>query len=162
MSYTEQHFEAHIEASLVQAGWQSLPNTAYDRASCQLPDELLGFIKESQPKAYQKLQDQYGAETDNKLCKRIHDEIARYGLIHVLRGEVKDRGCSFKLVYFRPRSGLNPDHAELYRFNRFHVVRQVHFAGDEKSIDMGLFHQWPALVTMELKNQLTGANHPER
>ena len=78
-------------------------------------------------------------------------------MLDVLRKGVKDRGCEFKLTYFRPSSGMNPDHQRLYAQNRFSLIRQLHYSQrNEKSLDMTLFLNGLPLVTMELKNSLTG------
>ena len=78
-------------------------------------------------------------------------------MLDVLRKGVKDRGCEFKLTYFRPSSGMNPDHQRLYAQNRFSLIRQLHYSQrNEKSLDMALFLNGLPLVTMELKNSLTG------
>ena len=78
-------------------------------------------------------------------------------MLDVLRKGVKDRGCEFKLTYFRPSSGMNPDHQRLYAQNRFSLIRQLHYSQrDEKSLDMTLFLNGLPLITMELKNSLTG------
>jgi type I restriction enzyme, R subunit len=156
MNYTEQKFEDHIEESFNSSGWKSLPYSTYDRDLCLIVDDLLFFIKDSQEKDYQKLQLQYGSDTDRKLTKRISDEISKRGIVDVLRKGVKDLGSHFKLVYFEPKSGLNPEHRKLYEKNRFTVVRQLHFSTKtEESIDIVLFLNGIPLVTMELKNQLT-------
>ena len=140
MNYTEEKFEDHIEKSLNSSGWKSLHYSEYDRNLCQLSSELLTFIKESQEKEYEKLTQQYGSETDAKLAKRVSDEIATRGIIDVLRNGVKDHGAHFDLVYFAPKSGLNPEHQKLYELNRFTIVRQLHFSTkNEKSIDVSLF-----------------------
>ena len=157
MNYTEEKFEDHIEESLNSDGWKSLHHTEYDRNLCQISSELLTFIKKSQEKEYEKLTDQYGSQTDQKLTKRVCDEISKRGIVDVLRKGVKDHGSHFQLVYFEPKSGLNPEHQKLYRQNRFTVIRQFHFSPkNEKSIDVSLFLNGLPLITMELKNQLTG------
>ena len=156
MNYTEEKFEDHIEKSLNSSGWKSLHHTEYDRNLCQISSELLTFLKESQEKEYEKLQQQYGSETDKKLTKRVSDEISKRGIIDVLRKGVKDLGSHFQLVYFEPKSGLNPEHQKLYGQNRFTVIRQLHFSPkNENSIDVSLFLNGIPLVTMELKNNLT-------
>ena len=156
MNYTEQKFEDHIEESLNSSGWSSLPYSSYDRDLCLIVDEVLSFIMDSQEKDYEKLKLQYGSDTDRKLTKRISDEISKRGIVDVLRKGVKDLGSHFQLVYFEPKSGLNPEHRTLYEKNRFVVVRQLHFSTKtEESIDVVLFLNGIPLVTMELKNQLT-------
>ena len=52
---------------------------------------------------------------------------------------------------------MNPDHQRLYDKNRFSLVRQLRYSErNEKSLDMVLFLNGLPLVTMELKNSLTG------
>ena len=52
---------------------------------------------------------------------------------------------------------MNPDHQKLYAQNRFSLVRQLKYSQkNEKSVDMALFLNGLPLVTMELKNSLTG------
>jgi len=154
---SEKRFEKHIESSLNSLGYRSILPTEYDRGLCLIPSEVLGFIMDSQPKEYEKLTVQYGEETEIKLCKRLNEEISRRGVIDVLRNGFKDRGCSFSMVYFEPNSGLNLEHRELYRKNRFSLIRQLKYSlKNENSIDMALFLNGIPLLTMELKNQLTG------
>ena len=156
-TYTETDFESHIEARLKQSGYRSLPQADYDKDLCLIPHEVLQFIQATQPKEYQKLERQYGAETPGKLRLRISKVIERDGVLEVLRQGVKDRGCTFALTYFRPSSGLNPDHEQRYAQNRFTLIRQLKYSGrNEKSLDMVLFLNGLPLVTMELKNSLTG------
>ena len=155
--YTEQNFEDHIEQHLNRSGYQSLQSTDYDRSLCLISDETLQFIQDTQPNEYQRLERQYGADTPSKLLDRVSKQIASRGVLDVLRKGVKDRGCEFKLTYFRPSSGMNPDHQRLYAQNRFSLIRQLHYSQrDEKSLDMTLFLNGLPLITMELKNSLTG------
>ena len=155
--YTEQNFEDHIEQHLNRSGYQSRQSTDYDKSLCLISDEVLQFIQETQPNEYQRLERQYGADTPVKLLDRVSKQIASRGVLDVLRKGVKDRGCEFKLTYFRPSSGMNPDHQRLYAQNRFSLIRQLHYSQrDEKSLDMTLFLNGLPLITMELKNSLTG------
>ena len=72
---------------------------------------------------------------------------------------MKDRGVYIDLCYFKPKSDMNPDHQNLYQLNRFTMVRQLHYSKrNENSIDMVLFLNGLPLITIELKNQLTGQN----
>ena len=106
---------------------------------------------------YQKLERQNDGDTPDKLLNRISREIKNRGVLDVLRKGVRDRGCHFKLTYFLPSSGMNPDHQKLYAQNRFSLIRQLHYSEkNENSLDMVLFLNGLPLVTMELKNSLTG------
>lgn len=156
MVYSEKNLEEHIEQSLIHTGYTPRLFTEYDRVLCSVPSDIIGFIKDTQEKEYNKLTEQYGSDTDKKFVTRINNEISSRGLIDVLRKGVKDRGCNFRLVYFQPKTSLNPEHKELYKKNRFVVIRQVHYSlKNEKSLDMVLFLNGLPFLTMELKNQLT-------
>lgn len=156
---TEERFEEWIEKSFHQHGYSSLPFTDYDKTLCMIPDEVVKFITTTQPKKWDRLEEHYGDQIQDKVLQRISSEISKYGLIEVLRNGVKDRGVYLDLVYFEPKSGLNPEHLKLYEQNQFVVVRQLHYSQkNENSLDMVLFLNGLPVLTMELKNQLTGQN----
>ncbi|MDE0300808.1 MAG: type I restriction endonuclease [Candidatus Poribacteria bacterium] len=156
-TYTETNFEDHIEERLNRSGYRSLSPADYDKHRCLIPDELLQFIQNTQATGYERLKREYGAETPERFLNRIGMQIERRGVLDVLRKGVKDRGCNFKLTYFRPSSDMNPDHRRLHALNRFTLIRQLKYSQrNEKSLDMALFLNGLPLVTMELKNSLTG------
>ena len=156
-TYTEADFEDHIEPHLNRSGYRSRQPALYNRSLCLISDETLRFIQETQLNEYQKLERRYEEKTPVSLLNRVSKEIERRGVLDVLRKGVIDRGCRFNLTYFRPSSGMNPDHGRLYAQNRFSLVRQLKYSQrNEKSVDMGLFLNGLPLVTMELKNSLTG------
>ena len=156
---TEEKFEDHIEKHLNSIGYKSCYFSEYNRSLCLIRDDLLQFIKTTQPDKWSKLEEIYGIDAENKILSRISSEISKRGIIDVLRNSVVDRGVYLTLCFFQPKSDLNPDHRKLYQLNRFTVVRQLHYSNqNENSIDMVLFLNGLPLITMELKNQLTGQN----
>ena len=160
LSPTEKKFENHIEKYLNSIEYKSIHFEKYDRTLCLIKDEVLNFIKKTQKDSWKKLQDIYQEDTENKVLNRISSEISRRGVIDVLRNQVSDRGVYLDLCYFEPKSNLNPDHLNLFKSNQFSLVRQFHYSTkNENSIDMGLFLNGIPIVTMELKNQLTGQNY---
>ncbi len=156
--YTEKKLEDHLEARLTDpaSGYQKAHYSAFDRHLCLLPEDVLAFVKESQPKQYAQLEKIYETETDRKLLARLSDEISKRGIVDVLRNPVKDRGVSLSMVYFEPKSGLNPEHGELHQKNRFTLVRQLHFSqNNEQSIDTVVCINGIPIITLELKNHYT-------
>ena len=100
---------------------------------------------------------QFDSSTDTQIGKTINDTIGKRGIVETLRKGISTRGCSFDLVYFEPKSGMNLDHIDLHQKNRFVVIRQLYYSNRNKnSLDMVLFLNGIPIVTMELKNQLTG------
>lgn len=158
-SPTEKRFEEHIEGHLETAGYATAHFSEYDRNLCLIRHQVIGFIRATQPEEWGRLQEMHGADTENKILFRISSEISRRGIVDVLRNRVVDRGVYLNLCYFEPKSDLNPDHRKLCQSNRFTVIRQLHYSNkNENSIDMALFLNGLPVVTMELKNQLTGQN----
>ena len=157
LRYTETDFEDHIEQHLNQSRYRSLQSSHYDKSLCLIPSEMLRFIQMTQLETYHKLERQHGEDTPQKLMLRISNQVKSRGVLDVLRKGVKDRGCDFTLTYFLPSSGMNPDHQKRYAQNRFSLIRQLHYSQrNEKSLDMVLFLNGLPLITMELKNSLTG------
>ena len=156
---TEIRFERHIESRLNLVGFKSLHYSEYDRSFCLIRRDVIDFIRETQPEAWSKLEEIHGVDAENRVLKRISDEVSRRGIIDVLKDQVVDFGVYLNLCYFKPKSDLAPEHYELYQKNRFTVVRQLHYSNrNSNSIDTVLFLNGLALITMELKNQLTGQN----
>ncbi len=160
LSPTEKKFENHIEKYLNSIEYKSIHFEQYDRTLCLIKDEVLDFIQRTQKEKWDKLKDAYGEEVENKVLDRISSEISRRGVIDVLRNQVSDRAVHLDLCYFEPKSNLNPDHQNLFLLNQFSLVRQFHYSKrNENSIDMCLFLNGIPIITMELKNQLTGQNY---
>jgi type I restriction enzyme R subunit len=156
---TEKKFEDHIERYFESCGYSSTYFSHYDRNLCLIRDQVIDFIKQSQPENWGRLEEIYNLDVESKVLSRISSEISKRGILDVLRNPVVDRGVYINLCYFQPKSDLNPDHLRLYKLNKFTVVRQVHYSNlNENSIDMVLFLNGLPIVTMELKNQLTGQN----
>ena len=159
LSPTEEKFEEHIEKHLCSIGYTSTDFHDYDRSLCLIKSQVIEFIKTTQPDKWDQLTQIYDVDTENKVLSRISSEISKRGVIDVLRNNVVDRGIYLDLCYFEPKSDLNPEHLKLFQSNQFTVVRQLHYSNrNENSIDMGLFLNGLPIVTMELKNQLTGQN----
>jgi type I restriction enzyme, R subunit len=161
--YSELRFEEWIEKSLLNNGHhRSFVHSnefshLYDRELCLVGEEVLGFIKSTQQDEYDKLHTSMDDLTDSHILKTIDKSIKERGIIYTLRNGINTRGCGFQLVYFQPKSNLNITHQELYSKNRFIVVRQLHYSTkNNNSIDMVVFLNGIPIITMELKNQLSG------
>jgi len=129
----------------------------YDRGLCLLPRDAVDFLLATQPKEWEKLRQHYGAEVKERFLARLSREIGRRGALDVLRNGLKDSGCTFRLAFFRPASGLNEALQRLHAANLFAVVRQLRYSEkDEKSLDLVLFLNGVPIFTAELKNPLNG------
>ena len=165
---TEKRYEKHIETelnNLLDDGLQfhskihKKDDTWYDKNLCVVGDEFMTFLKESQPDTYENLSKKYGDSIDQKVLSRLNKEIEVKGLIHVLRKGFNDvYGGNIRTVHFQPNSSLNETYRnEKYLKNKFLLVRQLYYSpNNNNSIDIGIFINGIPILTIELKNQLTG------
>lgn len=154
----EHNLEADIERYLITEGGYTKGNQAtYDKEKAVDLDTLIRFIKDSQPKAWEKFERVYGSNAKAELYKTMQGDILQFGLIHTLRKGIKDHGIEIKLCYFAPSSNLNPELTEAYKKNILECTRQFVYSNDVKnSIDMVLSLNGIPVVAIELKNQFTG------
>lgn len=161
MDTSERRFEEDIEYVLTHVGpsefdlYESRSPDGYDRVLGLYPQDLLDFVRETQPQQWERLRNIHGAEAGVKFCKRVARELDKRGVVEVLRRGVEDLGVRFKLVYFAPGSDLNEMLAEKYWANRMTLVRQLRYSTkNENSVDTVLFVNGIPVVTLELKNPL--------
>lgn len=152
-------FENEIEYALIQNGGyaKGVPSN-FDRSAAIDIEKLFAFLKNSQPKQWDKIVNKYGElEAEKEFLKKLTRDLDRYGTLHVLRKGVVDSPARFSLCYFRPASGMNQTDTENYGKNILSITRQVHYSlKNENSIDVVLFVNGLPIATIELKNQMTG------
>lgn len=156
--HTELCFEETIEHSLItQGGYQKRKPQSFDPQTGLFPEDLLAFIRTSQPKKWQKLYTFHGDRAKETLINALCKELASKGSLHVLRHGFKCFGTAFKAVSFLPNSGLNPQSWQEYQHNTLTLARQVRFHPKKHnlSVDMLLSVNGIPVVTLELKNPMT-------
>ncbi|MBK8663300.1 MAG: type I restriction endonuclease subunit R [Ignavibacteriales bacterium] len=159
---TEKRFEEYIETSLLSQGYSTIHYSEYDKQLCLIPDEVMTFLRESQPDPYKNLFPRQSKSTTMSVLKHISDEIDKHGLVEVLRKGVKVDGENLNLIYFQPNSGLNKDHEQLFKKNRFTLVRQLRYSqNNENALDLVLFINGLPVVTMELKSTLNNQTYKD-
>ena len=158
---SERDFEESIERWLVEKDhYIRLDAGAYDKELCLIPEQIISFVKATQPKAYSELQKQYGAGTDSSIVRNVARNLEKHKTLHVLREGVKDRGQHLRLCYFRPANQKTPEHEQWYQQNSLGIVRQLYYSQrNRNSIDVALFVNGIPVATAELKNALSGQNH---
>ena len=118
---------------------------------------LANFVQTTQPKAWERFERMCNSESTAKFAKVFNDAVDRLGMVAVLKHGFKHRGISFKVVFFKPESGLNESAADRYAKNVCRCIRQFHFAETgNQTIDMVLDVNGIPLVGIELKDQFTG------
>ena len=164
--HTERDFETAIEAGLTNSGgYETRNQSAYDEALALFPDDVSGFLRDSQLAKWGALETLLGPKTAATVLDGLSKELEVKGTLHVLRHGFKCYGKSFRMAYFRPNTAMNPEAAENYVRNRLTITRQVAFTSVKKRadgknrrciIDVTLAVNGIPVVTAELKNPLTG------
>lgn len=159
--------EEHLVAQLVaQQGYVERKPDNYDRAIALDRELVLRFVKETQPNEWAKLEAHYTASAEAQFFTQLEKALKQRGTLDVLRNGIKlVPGIRFFLCAFRPASSLNPELMRLYEANILSVIRQLRYSlKSENASDVVLFVNGIPVVTMELKNRLTGQNfrHAEK
>jgi type I restriction enzyme R subunit len=154
---SEKGLESLIVESLVnEAGYKRGNAADFDRNHCVDWPTLLGFLKTTQPEKVTKLDLDTDGPKRTKFLARLTGEIARRGVVDVLRKGVSDGPVTLDLFYGTPHAA-NAAAVERYAQNVFTVTRQVRFSPDERalSLDVVIFVNGLPVATFELKNRLT-------
>lgn len=158
LNLTEKQFESDIEYSLLTYGGYTKGDAkVFDRTVALDVATLISFVKATQPKSWEKYETIYGTSCEKSFVERFCKEVRSLGLLSVLRHGFKDRGITFRVVYWKPETSINQTAQAQYERNVLHCTRQLHYSmSNENSIDIVLFLNGIPVVSMELKNQFTG------
>ncbi len=158
--HKEIEFENDICAHLAAHGWLYAENdfTAYDRARAMFSADIVAWVQDTQPKAWDALCKNHGAAAEAVLLDRIRKQLDDRGTLDVLRHGIELLGLRqpLQLAQFKPALAMNPELQQKYAANRLRVVRQVRYSlHNENSIDLVLFLNGIAVATVELKSNFT-------
>jgi len=154
---SEKGLEALIIESLVsQAGYVQGRSEDYDRDHAVDLAQLQAFVSATQPETAEALG--LGEDTPKRMqfLHRLQGEIAKRGVIDVLRHGIKHGPTHLDLFYGTPTPG-NVKAEERFAANVFSVTRQLRYSKDETqlALDLCIFINGLPVATFELKNRLT-------
>lgn len=153
--HKENVFETEIVDYLSQHDWAKGTSEGYDKAFALYPEDLIAYVKDTQPEAFEKFTKRHPKETEEALCKFVAKQMDKYGSLYCLRHELKDVNARIKLCQFKPDLH-SPELMEKYNKNILRVVRQVYYSEHNKnSIDLVFFLNGIPLATIELKTDFT-------
>ncbi|SET34872.1 type I restriction enzyme, R subunit [Nitrosomonas marina] len=176
-------FQNDIIRQMLSNGWLLGKPENYHRELALYPEDVLGFVKETQDAQWQQYCKIYPNNPEQKFLARVaaqlnkadpnaaNTELRTFGTLGVLRHELRDRGTRFSLCQFKPEHELNPDTLARYQKNRLRVVPELvyspwvtdaHFAETGAKakawrIDLVLFVNGLPVATLELKSEFKQA-----
>ncbi len=154
----EEGMESLIVNWLVQQnGYEQGSNADYNQEYAFDEVRLFRFLNDTQPVEMEKLGINQSAQKKRQFLNRLSNEITGRGISDALRNGVKDGPASFVLFYFTPSEG-NEKAKQLFEKNIFSVTRQLRYSNDASrlALDLCLFINGLPVITIELKNHLTG------
>ncbi|PHQ33150.1 type I restriction endonuclease subunit R [Rhodopirellula bahusiensis] len=162
--HKEISFEDEICQHLAENGWLHADGDAadYDRSLAMFPEDVVAWVKQTQPEAWKTLEKNHGQNAWATLAKRLRDCLDKQGTLSVIRNGFDMLGLKrgIKMAEFKPALGMNPDIMQRYEANRLRVVRQVRYSThNENSIDLVLFLNGLPVATIELKTDFTQSIH---
>ncbi|MCF8346094.1 MAG: DEAD/DEAH box helicase family protein [Bacteroidales bacterium] len=156
--HTETTFEKDIVDLLTSTGdYQQGFAVDIEKELGHAPTLIHRFVTSTQSKDWDKFVTIHQDQAQNKFLYRLNKEIESRGLLEVIRHGFTTHGVKFKLAYFKPESGLNPESIDLYNKNLLTVTRQVKYdRHNENSVDLLISLNGLTICTVELKNAFTG------
>ncbi|HIV09467.1 MAG TPA: type I restriction endonuclease subunit R [Candidatus Spyradenecus faecavium] len=139
-----------------QNGYEEGTNADYDRGLALDTTRLLRFLESTQGAALARLGADKPGREQRQLLERVSREVAKRGVVDVLRNGVKERAEALTLFWQTPSAG-NAQAAALHAQNLFSVTRQLRYSEVDEglALDLCLFINGLPVATLELKNRLT-------
>lgn len=153
---SEAGLETLMVADMTAAGWRAGDPGDLDRAWALDLAKLRAFLEATQPKTAAALDLGNDSPTRRQFLARLSGELAKRGVVDVLRKGIDHGPLHLTLFYGTPSEG-NANAQRLFAENRFSVTRQLRYSLDEtrRALDLGLFLNGLPVATFELKNNLT-------
>jgi type I restriction enzyme R subunit len=156
--------ESGLEALIVdwlvnQNGYEQGSNADYNRDYAIDETRLFRFLSATQPDEMEKLGVFKSDLKKAQFLNRLRGEIAKRGIIDVLRNGIKVYPADLVMFYLTP-SEKNIKAKALFEQNIFSVTRQLQYSKDATrlALDLCIFINGLPVITCELKNQLTKQN----
>ncbi|OLR67642.1 type I restriction endonuclease subunit R [Intestinimonas butyriciproducens] len=163
MSFTntkESGLETLIVKWLVEHnGYEEGSNADYNKEYAIDETRLFRFLKDTQPDQMDKLGVFKSEQKKRQFLNRLQGELAKRGIIDVLRNGIKVYPVDLIMFYLTPTEN-NIKARELFEKNIFSVTRQLRYSQDagKLALDLCIFINGLPVITFELKNQLTKQN----
>jgi len=179
----ERIFQDDIISQMLVNGWQLGQPENYNRESALYEEDVLAFVKETQPKEWEKFCKVFPIDSERHFLDTLVSQLKKadinatdqasrtYGTLGVLRHGLKIRNARFSLCQFKPEHDLNPDTLIRYQKNICRIVPELvyspyataeHLAATGRAskkwrIDLVLFVNGLPVSTLELKSEFKQA-----
>lgn len=118
---------------------------------------LFKFLNDTQSEKMQALQKIYKEKLEDTLINFINSEMTKKNgsLLHILKHGLEISNIKLDLMYTKPATSFNKELTAKYEKNIFSVMEEV-WASDKERIDLVIFLNGLAIITLELKCNFAG------
>ena len=140
-------------------GYEQGSNADYNRDYAIDETRLFRFLSATQPDEMEKIGVFKNDLKKAQFLNRLRGEIAKRGIIDVLRNGIKVYPAHL-IMFFMTPTEMNVKAKALFEQNIFSVTRQLQYSKDatKLALDLCIFINGLPVITCELKNQLTKQN----
>ena len=140
-----------------QNGYIIRKNADFDHRFALDREMLFDFLNDTQPETIDALRKIHKDRLEETLVSFINSECTKKkgSLLDVLRHGVEILEHKLELMYTKPATTFNKDLIAKYEKNRFTVMEEV-WANDKERIDVVIFLNGFAIITLELKCNFAG------
>jgi type I restriction enzyme R subunit len=155
--HRERTFEDEVVAHLTANGWLEGRSDGYDRELALYPEDVLGWLEDTQPSELAKLGRLHNGDTGKVVLKRLAEVLDKDGALAVLRRGFKHVSARFDMCQFQPAQGRNPPTLARHTQVRCRVVRQLRYSlnAANDALDLAFFVNGVPIATAELKTDFT-------
>ncbi|HYG15438.1 MAG TPA: type I restriction endonuclease, partial [Bacteroidia bacterium] len=142
-----------VDYLVQQQGYTETFHTDFDREFCLNTKQLMEFIQTTQPEAYEMIQ----RKGERSFLSRLDSKLTELGVVEVLRKGVKHFDKTISLFFREPDTTLNPKDIARFKSNVLTVTQEAKYSlAHQNRLDVTLFVNGIPVITMELKNPLSG------
>lgn len=140
-------------------GYEEGTNADYNQEYAIDETRLFRFLQDTQPDKVEKLGAAKSEQKKRQFLNRLAGELAKRGIVDVLRKGVKVYPVDLIMFYMTPTEN-NAKAKALFDKNIFSVTRQLRYSSEagKLALDLCVFINGLPVATFELKNQLTKQN----
>ena len=161
---SEKEYQRYIIDQLVkpECGYVEAPAAEFDRLFAMNRKALFDFLEATQPEKMEALRKIYKGTMEDTLVAFINQQETRGSgsRFDVLKHGVELANIHLDLMYTKPATTFNQELTALYHKNIFTVSEEV-WASDSERVDLVIFLNGLAIITLELKCNAAGQSYQD-
>ena len=160
---SEKQYQREIIDYLVNDnGYIERKDSDFDRYFAVDRGMLFEFLEKSQPDIMAELRKVYKKDTEDTIVSVINEAATanKGSLVETLKSGIEISNRHIDLMYTRPATSFNKELNERYDDNIFSVAEEV-WASDNERIDLVLFLNGLAIISIELKCNAAGQSYQD-